>query len=181
MYCWWWNSMFMIYINRYFVNYAQLMYCNMLLLICGWIHDCKLWLLLMSYHGWVWIKLSYCCWIKLFGINELLLLLKFWCFEKNQFSCSISHFECCEKSLFDVFEPWDKLLNTLGEWGIKISTFGVILKETRGQTTQIRTFHRAGAWTGASAASWRPGSSCVPFFTIFLFELALGVNMNIVG
>jgi len=43
-----------------------------------------------------------------------------------------------------VFELWDKLLNTFGEWGIKISTFGVILKETRGKTTQIRTFRRAG-------------------------------------
>jgi len=81
----------------------------------------------------------------MFGRNELLLLLKFWCFKTNQFNCCISHFECCEKSLFVVFEPWDKLLNTLGEWGIKKSTFWVILKETRGQTTQIRTFRRAGA------------------------------------
>jgi len=72
-------------------------------------------------------------------------LFKFWCFKINQFNCCISHFDCCEKSLFDVYEPWDKLLNSLGEWGIKKSTFGVILKETRGQTTQIRTFRRAGA------------------------------------
>ena len=50
-------------------------------------------------------------------------------------------------------------------------------EETWGQTTQIHIFRSAGA----SAPSWRPQLSCVSFFTIFLFELALDVNMNVVG
>jgi len=127
----------------------KLMNCDIVLLNCGWIHDYMLWMLLSvvdNVNSWFG-----CWWVEL--------LLKFWCFKINQFNCCISHFKCCKKSLFDVFEPWDKLLNTLGEWGIQISTFGVIWKETRGQTIQIRTFRSAGAWSGALGTQFQRAST----------------------
>jgi len=137
----------------------KLMNCDMLLLICGWFHGYELWLLVVvvvNVISWIRYELSWVVVVDCVDFERCeLLLLKFLCFKKNQFNCCISHFECCEKSLFDVFEPWDKLLNTLGEWGIKISTFGVIFKETRGQTTQIRTFRSADAWTGAPSAQFQ--------------------------
>ena len=59
-----------------------------------------------------------------------------------------------------MFEHWDKFLNTLGEWGIKIRTFGKIWIKTRGQNTPKSYFCSADTCTGALGAQLQGASAC---------------------
>jgi len=89
-------------------------------------------------------------------------------------------FQKCWKSLNKVFGLWIMILITLGVFGIKISVFGLILREIWGSNTHLLTFHSVGAAIGELGAqlqrfsawtcqAWRQAPNTRQYFSCFVF------------